>query len=69
MSRRHLRFATGFLVELLGLLLINSHLREIRDGLSDGLGVAAPAVLWSILGIVLICAGAWMFAGPGGKKK
>lgn len=69
MSRRHLRFATGFLVELLGLFLLNSHLREIRDGLSEGLGAAAPAVLWSILGIVLICAGAWMFAGPGGKKK
>ena len=69
MSRRHLRFATGFLVELLGLFLLNYHLREVRDGLSDGLGAAAPAALWSILGIVLICAGAWMFAGPGGKKK
>ena len=69
MSRKHLRFATGFLVELLGLFLLNYHLREIRAGMSEGLGVAAPAALWSILGIVLICAGAWMFAGPGGKKK
>ena len=69
MSRKHLRSIIGFLVELLGLFLLNSHLREIRDGLSEGLGAAAPAVLWSILGIVLICAGAWMFAGPGGKKK
>ena len=69
MSRRHLRFATGFLVELLGLFLLNYHLREIRDGLSEGARVAAPTALWRILGIVLICAGAWMFAGPGGKKK
>ena len=69
MNRKHLRSIIGFLVELLGLFLINSHLRKIRDGLSEGLGVAAPAVLWSILGIVLICAGAWMFVNPGGKKK
>lgn len=38
-------------------------------GCPTGRGAAAPAALWSILGIVLICAGAWMFAGPGGKKK
>lgn len=38
MSRKHLRFAMGFLVELLGLFLLNYHLREIRDGLSDGAG-------------------------------
>lgn len=69
MRRKYLRSVIGFLVELLGLFLINSHIREIRDGLSDGLGVAAPAVLWIILGIVLICAGAWMFVNPGGKKK
>ena len=69
MSRKHLRSIIGFLVELLGLFLLNYHLRKIRDGLSDGLGVAAPAVLWIILGIVLICAGAWMFVNPGGKKK
>lgn len=42
MSRKHLRFAMGFLVELLGLFLLNYHLREVRDGLSDGLGAAAP---------------------------
>ena len=69
MRRKYLRSVIGFLVELLGLFLINSHIREIRDGLSDGLGVAAPAVLWIILGIVLICVGAWMFVNPGGKKK
>lgn len=69
MHRKHLRSIIGFLVELLGLFLINSHIREIRDGLSDGVGAAAPAVLWIILGIVLICAGAWMFVNPGGKKK